>query len=470
LIFEQPGAKNDMSLDHAVIIGGSFAGLTSARVLSDHFDRVTIVERDEFPETWAPRKGVPQSPHVHGILKLGRETLEQLLPGFIEETESEGAILFDQIATGAMYSPKGWSARGKSSVLGYGVRRALLEHVARGRVLALPGITAVQGRVNGLTIQSATGRISGVELVTADETSRTIEADLVVDAGGRGSAAPKWLEKVGLTPPDESLINGFVGYASQWVRVPEDAWPGDMGFIAQLPMPGHTKGGILYPQDNGLHVMSLFGQAKDYPPGDEAGFMEFIRNCATPLLAQVVERSEVVSEISTSRSTANRWRHYDRLAEPPVGFVVVGDAAASFNPIFGQGITSASIGAVMLGESIANVDGDLNDLFRDFQPKLAARLGYPWQTAVGFDLQFPETVGERPTRSAEAIDMGKYLDVIAQMATDDVGVLETLLTANQTFDSSVLRSPELMAKAKAWTDAGRSPAHTDPSRPPSLAA
>ena len=84
-----------MSLDHAIVIGGSFGGLTSARVLSDHFDRVTIVERDEFPDEWAPRKGVPQSPHVHGILKLGRETLDGLFPGFVEETQQHGAWLFE---------------------------------------------------------------------------------------------------------------------------------------------------------------------------------------------------------------------------------------------------------------------------------------------------------------------------------------------------------------------------------------
>ena len=77
-----------MSLDHAVVIGGSFAGLTTARVLSDHFDRVTIVERDEFPSEWAPRKGVPQSPHVHGILKLGRETLRISCPGLSRKPRS----------------------------------------------------------------------------------------------------------------------------------------------------------------------------------------------------------------------------------------------------------------------------------------------------------------------------------------------------------------------------------------------
>ena len=124
----------------------------------------------------------------------------------------------------------------------------------------------------------------------------------------------------------------------------------------------------------------------------------------------------------------------------------------------------------MLGETIAAVDGDLDRLPGVFQPKLAARLGYAWQTAVGFDLRFPQTVGERPEPTPEAAEMGAYMDVIAQLGTEDVEVLEALLTANQTFDPSGLRSPALAAKVEAWVAEGRRPVHTDPSRPPSLAA
>jgi 2-polyprenyl-6-methoxyphenol hydroxylase-like FAD-dependent oxidoreductase len=454
-------------LDHAIVIGGSFAGMTAARVLSDHFDHVTIVERDELPDEWAPRKGVPQSPHVHGILKLGRETLEGLFPGFLDETERQGAILFDQIAMGAMYSPYGWSARGKSNVRGHGVRRALLEHVASRFVRQLPRIELLRGRVDGLIVGGSPRRVCGVALSGAGVGH--LEGDLVVDAGGRGSAAPRWLEEMGLTPPEETLVNGFVGYASRWVRVPEDAWPGDYRFIAQLPIPGQTKGGILYPQDNGLHVMSLFGQSRDYPPGEDTAFMEFLSQCVTPLLHQVVTRSETVSEISTSRSTANRWRHYERQPSPPGGFVALGDAYGTFNPVLGQGVTCACLGSVLLGATIGEVDGDLDRLPALFHPALAARLRYPWQTAVGFDLRFPDTAGERPAPSPESIEFGGYVDVIAQLATADVQVLETMLLANQTFDPGLLRDPSLVAKAKAWVDDGRTPGNLDPTHVPPLA-
>lgn len=458
-----------MSHDHAVVIGGSFAGCTAARVLSDHFDRVTIVDRDEFPEDWAPRKGVPQSPHVHGILKLGRETLDQLLPGFIKDTEGLGAVLFDQVASGAAFTPYGWCARGRSKVLGYGVRRALLEHVVRQRVTALENVDLVQGRAQGLVVNRPGGRVQGLNLTDSKGVSQ-IEADLVVDAGGRASPAPRWLEESGHTPPDESVVNGLVGYASRWIRVPDDAWPspGDMRFVAQLPMLGCTKGAIVYPQDNGLHVVSLFGQSRDYPPGDEIAFMAFLEQCATPMMHHVVSRSEVVSGISTSRSTANRWRHYEHLAEPATGFVALGDAMASFNPIFGQGVTGAVMGASMLGDALIEVDGNLDILPRIFQPRLAAQLAYPWQTAVGFDLSFPETVGDRPQLNPSATEARAYLEVLGQLATSDASVFEAILLANQTFDRSGLYDARLVEKAKAWVHDGRTPSTTDPLRPPAL--
>jgi 2-polyprenyl-6-methoxyphenol hydroxylase-like FAD-dependent oxidoreductase len=456
-----------MTLDHAVVVGGSFAGIATARVLADHFDRVTIVECDELPDEPVIRRGVPQGGHVHGILKIGRETLDDLFPGFVEETEREGALLFDMMAWMAGFGPNGWGARGSSAHLrGYAVRRPLLEHVARRRVLALPNVGIVRGRCEELMLSPQRG-ITGV-LVAGDLVvdSGALAADLVVDASGRGSAAPAWLERAGFTPPDETRVDAFGGYASRLLRVPEDAWPGDMRAMATLPHPSNTKGAILYPQDNGLHIVSLFGQSRDYPPRDEDGFDRFLRQISTPLIHQVVSRATPVSEIRTSRSTGNRWRHYETLSELPGGFAVLGDAAAYFNPMAGQGISSACLGAVILGETLREVDGDLNRLPLVFQSRLAERLTYPWQQALGFDLQFPATEGSRAEPTPEGLDSARYLASLAQLATVDVAAGEAIGLASQLFDGSYLRTPELVAKVEAWVAEGRTPPNTDPTRPP----
>ena len=76
---------------HAVVLGGSLAGLLAARILADHFDEVTVIERDAYTETTAARKGIPQANHVHGLLVRGRQILEELFPGVQDEMIAAGA-------------------------------------------------------------------------------------------------------------------------------------------------------------------------------------------------------------------------------------------------------------------------------------------------------------------------------------------------------------------------------------------
>jgi hypothetical protein len=90
--------------------------------------------------------------------------------------------------------------------------------------------------------------------------------------------------------------------------------------------------------------------------------------------------------------------------------------------------------------------------------------------AVGFDLRFPETVGERGEPGPEAAEVGRHMDALAQLGTVDVSVTEALLLSTQLFEPERLRHPDLVAKARAWIAEGRTPPPCDPSRPPRLAA
>lgn len=49
---------------HALVIGGSMAGLLAARVLANHFDRVTIVERDRTRHLVMAQPGVGSLPKL----------------------------------------------------------------------------------------------------------------------------------------------------------------------------------------------------------------------------------------------------------------------------------------------------------------------------------------------------------------------------------------------------------------------
>ncbi len=75
----------------AVVIGGGMAGLLAARVLSEHFERVRIVERDGFPEGPSFRKGVPQARHLHTLMARGRLIVNELFPGIEDELVEAGA-------------------------------------------------------------------------------------------------------------------------------------------------------------------------------------------------------------------------------------------------------------------------------------------------------------------------------------------------------------------------------------------
>jgi flavin-dependent dehydrogenase len=80
---------------HAVVIGGSMAGLLAARVLADYYKQVTLFERDTFPPDGQHRRGVPQGRHTHGLLVSGGQVLERFFPGISQELIDGGAVRAD---------------------------------------------------------------------------------------------------------------------------------------------------------------------------------------------------------------------------------------------------------------------------------------------------------------------------------------------------------------------------------------
>ena len=77
---------------HAVVAGGSVAGLLATRALADHFERVTLIERDVLPNNFERRKGVPQGRHVHILLMRGQSIMEEFFPGLADELCTAGAV------------------------------------------------------------------------------------------------------------------------------------------------------------------------------------------------------------------------------------------------------------------------------------------------------------------------------------------------------------------------------------------
>ncbi len=440
---------------HALVIGGSMAGLLAARVLSEHFGRVTIVERDRFPEGPGFRKGVPQSKHLHAFMIRGRQIAERLFPGLEEELEEAGAVYLDSANDFEWLTPAGFAPRFHSGLPLLMCSRDLLEWAVRKRVTALPQVHFLERTDVTDLLPTPDGKgVAAVKVRSRDGRGGTrseepLRADLVVDASGRNSNASKWLEALGYTPPEETYINSHLGYASRVYRRPE-RFDGDWkGLNAQATPPEVTRGGVLLPLEGDRWMVTLSGVGGDYPPTDEEGFMDFARSLRTTILYEAIKDAEPLSDISGYRDTANRRRHYEKLSRQPDNFLVTGDAASAFNPVYAQGMTTAALGAEVLEESLRERDvakgGDLAGLSKRFQKKLAKATAGSWLLATGEDFRVRGVEGGEATFATRLTH--RYMDRVLELSLRDLAIRRTFLEVFHMLEPpTALFGPAVVAK------------------------
>ncbi len=383
--------------DHAVVLGGSIAGLLAARVLLDHFDRVTLIERDQCPDQPATRPGVPQDQHVHGLLLQGQQILEQLFPGLVDELVAAGGIPLDWIADWHFYGMDGWLERHDSGLAGLCCSRLLLEWSIRQRLETQERFCLRPGTYAKDLVLSddASQRIAGVVLQT-QSAREILEADLIVDATGRNSPLTRWLAALGYEQPPETNVNSFLGYTSRWYKRPAEAIA--QGILIGAKLGESKRGGVLYPVEEGRWIVTLSGIAGDHPPSDEAGFLAFAQSLRHPMLYDLLKTAEPCSEIYCYRRTENQWRHYEQLSVMPQGIIALGDAVCCFNPVYGQGMTAAALGAMTLDQVLQHSKrlATTTGWEKTFQQQLAKSLKTPWLMATGEDFRWPDTEGKRP--------------------------------------------------------------------------
>ncbi len=391
-------ATDNPTFGHAVVIGSSIAGLTAARVLVDHFERVTIVDRDRLPETPEHRRGVPQTRHAHTLPLRAQEMLEQQFPGLAEELISNGAIAINGGSEMAFFIAGKWhEVRHHSSVVSLASSRPLLDSTIYRRLRAHPRVSVMQEQeVIGLETDRDRERVTGVRLRSRQGIFRkesTLAADLVLDASGRMSHAPDWLADLGFAAPRQSTVNAFAGYASRIYRRPagfKAAWK----TLYIRPTPPHgSRGALLIPIEGDRWHVTLIGMAGDYPPTGEADFLEFARSLPTPQLYEAIKRAEPLNKPSGYRWTQNRVNHYDKLPRYLEGFLVAGDAAYILNPVYAQGITAALLGSGALARSLEaqRSQGDLLGLASAFQSELRQAVASAWHLATREDRRWPGT-------------------------------------------------------------------------------
>jgi 2-polyprenyl-6-methoxyphenol hydroxylase-like FAD-dependent oxidoreductase len=412
----------------AIVVGASMAGMLAARVLADFFEQVTVLERDALPDAAEFRPGVPQARHLHALLPRGRRILEGYFPGISAEMLAAGAEMLDIANDIAWLTAYGWGTRFPSEFEGLSSTRDLLDSIVRSRLKQLPNVEVLQGcEVIGLVggangVEGARLRLRGNEKDLVDE---IFWADLVVATTGRHSTAPEWLKDLGFHEPAVDCIDAHVGYASRMFRRPDGPPIGWRAIFLQAAPPEFKRAGILFPVENNRWLVTLQGGDRDFPPADDAGFLDFARSLRSPLLYEAIADAEPLTPISSYRATENRLRHFERLRAWPERFLVIGDAVCAFNPVYGQGMTTAALASENLRSCLAERKDGLNGLARRFQKRLARTNKAPWMLATSEDLRFVSAEGAKASRSTRL--MHRYIAAVLQLATRERSIRKSFL-------------------------------------------
>jgi 2-polyprenyl-6-methoxyphenol hydroxylase-like FAD-dependent oxidoreductase len=427
--------------EHAIVIGASMAGLLAARVLSDSYDRVTVLDRDRLPDgVTENRKAVPQGRHAHGLQLGGQVALEDLLPGFRDETMDEGAPALRPGIDMRFKLAGNDIARTPVGETGSVASRPLIEGVVRRRVRAIENVTVVD-RCGVVDLLSADGRVTGVLAQDRAPGSKPVEvrADLVVAASGRGGRVPKWLEAMGYERPAEERVDVDIMYASRNLRMRPGAL-GDDTIILDAAFPGRPRGVAMLADENGTWNVTLYGYGEDHrPPTDAEGFTAFAATVTDPDVAAAIAQAEPANEIATHGYPASVRRRYEKLRRFPAGLLVMGDAMCSFNPIYGQGMTVAALEAVALRDCLREGDAKLA---KRFFKAAHGPVDHAWKLSTGGDLALPEI--EQTAPLPDRI-VNRYMERLVATAAHDEVVARTFFEV-----TGMLRPPTaLLAPAIA---------------------
>jgi 2-polyprenyl-6-methoxyphenol hydroxylase-like FAD-dependent oxidoreductase len=432
--------------EHAVVLGASMGGLLAARVLSDFYDRVTVVERDVLSDGADARRGVPQSRQPHVLLARCGEIAEELFPGILDELVAAGAYRWDDGDLTRFHAVFGGHPIVQSGDLGdsapmvtYHASRPFLECHVRRRVRALPNVRMLDGR-DVVDLVETGGRVTGAVVHHRSEVSvTTLDAELVVDATGRGSRAPVFLDRMGYGRPAEDELVVNVAYASMPVRIPEGTLREHA--IFRLFEPGRPRGFMMFRCERDTWMVGVGTLGEVEPPTTRERLLEFAEDLAPAHAFAAARAAEPLADVSVHRFPASRWRRYDRMSRTPDGLVVLGDAVCSFNPIYGQGMTIAAIEALILRDCLNRGDEGLP---RRFHRAAAKKIRVAWQTAVGSDLALPEVNGPRPLSIRVT---NAYLDrVLGAAEVDPVVALDFLKVVGMVEEPKRLMRPAFMLR------------------------
>ena len=410
--------------------------MACARVLSDHFERVIVIDRDSIPSHPMIRDAIPQAHHQHHLLPGGLEILNRLFPNLNTDLDHLG---------GKTAGPSDWFAytpNGKT----YRVSRfqpepidgsaplrmqsrALLEHVIRGYVEALPNVeTRYNTHVQEIVCRS--NRVVGVVSRSGDQ----VGGELIIDATGRVSRTIGWLNQLGFDSPPASKVECDFAYTSVLFKpIDPDAFEG-AGFLISSARTGDyvKRGGSLVKIEDGKWLVTLAGRLGDYPPTKLKDMYRYMETLHTSRISDLLKNAQPISDPHQYLFPRSVNRHYEKLTAFPEGLLPIGDAICHINPGYAQGMSSVCRQVSVLEELIVRrrLDGcSLDGLWRDFFPGVFEQTRAPWLFAALMDFSKKGTRGDFPEYEEETVVRLKELSALA-----DAGDKSAARLIDQVFD------------------------------------
>lgn len=405
----------------AVVIGAGIAGLITARMLSEYYKDVYIVERDELPTAPANRQGTPQSFHPHRVLPRGHMILERYFSGYTDDLLDHGAhpsdaeemVLVTQFGTFAV-RPPGMNASSS---------RALLEWVLRRRVQNISNVHFITNtEVTGFMSSEDRQTITGIYIKERNKNKQEgmLTADMVIDTAGRSSKVIKWLNSLGYTVPNPEVLKVSLGYSTQYYKIPSQVEKQWRSVISEaLPTKGISTGMLIRIEDNVAGTLLFSAGGEHYPSIKPEEFQEELKNLNASEISEIVSNLEPLQGPRGYRTPESIRQHFEQMENWPSGLLVLGDAFCSFDPIYGQGMTVAAIEA----ETVANC---LEEQKRNPQPyferhvlqRMQKAIEPAWWLSSISDLRWKgvEHVGATPLKGVTFAQ--KYMDLFIKKAME----------------------------------------------------
>jgi 2-polyprenyl-6-methoxyphenol hydroxylase-like FAD-dependent oxidoreductase len=435
---------------HALVIGAGMSGLAAAGALANHFEQVTVLERDRLGDQPAHRPGTPQCRQLHGLLSGGLEALCRIFPGLDRDLAAAGAVPIRAVEVREDlpgFDP--FPRRDFGRVL-YAASRPLLEHTVRRRALA-PGNVVIRDQCRVLELVPSAQRhsITGVRCQGIDGSRETIAADLVVDASARGTLTLAALDAMGRARPPETTVGVDIGYATMAFEIPERRH--DWRAVLVFPSaPGERRSGFLLPVEENRWMVCMAELHCPRPPRDVAELLEAARRLRTPTIHDAIRNARPAGMPQRFGLAESSWRHYEIIRDFPEGLIPIGDAICRFNPVYGQGMSVAAREASLLADLLRRRAGDGDGVLglpQEYLAEVQPWIAGAWSMSATPDLAYPETRGERPA------DLERTLDFVAalhRIAARDSAVHELLVAVRHLErPADALNEPALVERVRA---------------------